>query len=119
MHLILTCIQVGNRTLNLQEYFPDIHLTDENRFIRLFSEIAHRTLDLVAKWQGKWLLAVPALPMVQGRRRRPPLRPPKATLEDARRGCQVQECSRRIVESRTLKMNLVGVINCTICFEKL
>ncbi|XP_053616858.1 protein adenylyltransferase SelO-like isoform X1 [Plodia interpunctella] len=36
----------------IKEYFPDIHLTDENRFIRLFSEIAHRTLDLVAKWQG-------------------------------------------------------------------
>lgn len=39
--------------LVFQEYFPDIHLTDENRFIRLFSEIAHRTLDLVAKWQGE------------------------------------------------------------------
>ncbi|XP_059054832.1 protein adenylyltransferase SelO-like isoform X2 [Achroia grisella] len=36
----------------IKEYFPDIHLSDENRFIRLFSEIAHRTLDLVAKWQG-------------------------------------------------------------------
>ncbi|XP_068623598.1 protein adenylyltransferase SelO-like [Battus philenor] len=36
----------------IKEYFPDIHSTDENRFIRLFSEVAHRTLDLVAKWQG-------------------------------------------------------------------
>ncbi|XP_072934134.1 protein adenylyltransferase SelO-like [Epargyreus clarus] len=36
----------------IKEYYPDIHLTDENRFIRLFSEIAHRTLDLVAKWHG-------------------------------------------------------------------
>ncbi|XP_052757662.1 protein adenylyltransferase SelO, mitochondrial-like [Galleria mellonella] len=36
----------------IKEYFPDIQLTDENRVIRLFSEIAHRTLDLVAKWQG-------------------------------------------------------------------
>lgn len=54
--LILTYIRVCNGTLNLQEYFPDIHLTDENRFIRLFSEIAHRTLDLVAKWQGKYIL---------------------------------------------------------------
>ncbi|CAG9558928.1 unnamed protein product [Danaus chrysippus] len=36
----------------IKEHFPDIHLSDENRFIRLFSEIAHRSLDLVAKWQG-------------------------------------------------------------------
>ncbi|XP_038212360.1 protein adenylyltransferase SelO-like [Zerene cesonia] len=36
----------------IKEYYPDIQLTDENRFIRLFSEIAHKTLDLVAKWQG-------------------------------------------------------------------
>lgn len=39
---------------DFQEYFPDIQLTDENRFIRMFSEIAHKTLDLVAKWQGKF-----------------------------------------------------------------
>lgn len=38
--------------ISFQEYFPDIHGTDENRFIRLFSEVAHRSLDLVAKWQG-------------------------------------------------------------------
>ncbi|CAK1590002.1 unnamed protein product [Parnassius mnemosyne] len=36
----------------IKEYFPEIHSTDENRFIRLFSEVAHKTLDLVAKWQG-------------------------------------------------------------------
>ncbi|XP_004928987.1 protein adenylyltransferase SelO isoform X1 [Bombyx mori] len=36
----------------IKEHFPDIHLSDENRFIRLFSDIAHRTLDMVAKWQG-------------------------------------------------------------------
>ncbi|XP_063540920.1 protein adenylyltransferase SelO-like [Cydia strobilella] len=36
----------------IKEHFPDIQLSDENRFIRLFSEVAHRTLDLVAKWQG-------------------------------------------------------------------
>ncbi|CAD0204370.1 unnamed protein product [Chrysodeixis includens] len=36
----------------IKEYFPDIQLSDENRFIRMFSEIAHKTLDLVAKWQG-------------------------------------------------------------------
>ncbi|CAH0713451.1 unnamed protein product, partial [Brenthis ino] len=36
----------------IKEHFPDIHLTDENKYIRLFSEIAHKTLDLVAKWQG-------------------------------------------------------------------
>ncbi|KAL4718391.1 hypothetical protein ACJJTC_011803 [Scirpophaga incertulas] len=36
----------------IKEHFQDIHLTDDNRFIRLFSEISHRTLDLVAKWQG-------------------------------------------------------------------
>ncbi|XP_045521889.1 protein adenylyltransferase SelO, mitochondrial-like [Pieris brassicae] len=36
----------------IKEYFPDIQLTDENRFIRLFSVIAHRTLALAAKWQG-------------------------------------------------------------------
>lgn len=42
--------------MKFQEYFPEIHLTDENRFIRLFSEVAHRTLDLVAKWQGIYFL---------------------------------------------------------------
>ncbi|KAG7303240.1 hypothetical protein JYU34_011707 [Plutella xylostella] len=36
----------------IKEHFPEIQLSDENRFIRLFSEVAHRTLDLVAKWQG-------------------------------------------------------------------
>ncbi|CAK1552373.1 unnamed protein product [Leptosia nina] len=36
----------------IKEYFPEIQLSDENRFIRVFSEIAHRSLDLVAKWQG-------------------------------------------------------------------
>ncbi|XP_047538264.1 protein adenylyltransferase SelO-like [Vanessa atalanta] len=36
----------------IKEHFPDIHLTDDNRYIRMFSEIAHKSLDLVAKWQG-------------------------------------------------------------------
>lgn len=51
--LLINYKWVINTTFNFQEYFPDIHLTDDNRFIRLFSEIAHRTLDLVAKWQGE------------------------------------------------------------------
>lgn len=36
----------------IKEHFPNIHLSDENRYIRLFSEVAHNTIDLVAKWQS-------------------------------------------------------------------
>ncbi|CAK1552374.1 unnamed protein product [Leptosia nina] len=33
-------------------HFPAIKITDENRYVKLFSEVAHRNLDMVAKWQG-------------------------------------------------------------------
>ncbi|GBP89727.1 UPF0061 protein xcc-b100_1894 [Eumeta japonica] len=36
----------------IKEHFPGIPASDENRYISLFSEIAHRSLDLVAKWQS-------------------------------------------------------------------
>ncbi|VVC97835.1 unnamed protein product [Leptidea sinapis] len=37
----------------IKEYYPDIPLQDENRFIRFFSDVAHKSLDLVSQWQGK------------------------------------------------------------------
>ncbi|XP_050668404.1 protein adenylyltransferase SelO-like [Leptidea sinapis] len=36
----------------IKHHFPDISLEDEDRYVKLFSEVAHRNLDMVASWQG-------------------------------------------------------------------
>ncbi|XP_063833283.1 protein adenylyltransferase SelO-like [Ostrinia nubilalis] len=36
----------------IQHYFPEIDSTDEDKYLKWFTEVAHRNLDLVAKWQG-------------------------------------------------------------------
>ncbi|CAG4931698.1 unnamed protein product [Colias eurytheme] len=36
----------------IKHYFPEISLDDEDRYVKLYSEVAHRNLDMVATWQG-------------------------------------------------------------------
>ncbi|XP_038215311.1 protein adenylyltransferase SelO-like [Zerene cesonia] len=36
----------------IKHHFPEISLDDEDRCVKLFSEVAHRNLDMVAAWQG-------------------------------------------------------------------
>ncbi|XP_045503763.1 protein adenylyltransferase SelO, mitochondrial-like [Colias croceus] len=36
----------------IKHHFPEISLDDEDRYVKLYSEVAHRNLDMVATWQG-------------------------------------------------------------------
>ncbi|KAK7873147.1 hypothetical protein R5R35_006368 [Gryllus longicercus] len=36
----------------IQEHFPSINPLDEDRYLQMFDEVSHKTLQLVAQWQG-------------------------------------------------------------------
>ncbi|XP_046964205.1 protein adenylyltransferase SelO-like [Vanessa cardui] len=36
----------------IKHHFPSIDLNNEDRYVELYSEVAHRNLDMVATWQG-------------------------------------------------------------------
>lgn len=36
----------------IKNHFPEIDVTDEDRYVKFYSEVAHRNLDMVATWQG-------------------------------------------------------------------
>ncbi|XP_045454023.1 protein adenylyltransferase SelO-like [Melitaea cinxia] len=36
----------------IKNHFPEIDVTDEERYVKFYSEVAHRNLDMVATWQG-------------------------------------------------------------------
>ncbi|XP_060806719.1 protein adenylyltransferase SelO [Amyelois transitella] len=36
----------------IKNYFPQIGVDDEDKYVKLYSEVAHKNLDMVATWQG-------------------------------------------------------------------
>ncbi|XP_053617364.1 protein adenylyltransferase SelO-like [Plodia interpunctella] len=36
----------------IKHYFPNINVEDEDKYVKWYSDVAHRNLDMVATWQG-------------------------------------------------------------------